>query len=182
MWSLTLYAGNWEVIFGFLLPRMGLNSSWRATRDLVLPEEGHHERLFGAGPPPTHQTYPACGQRAVWGGVGGLEVGGYTVLVAELKHLLEMPRVTEQSSHLPPSPRKGGCPGCCAVGGASGWRRWWRQRPTSPPALQPLTAHPAAPALVLWRRQERKKTSENLLKWARVTTDGSQFSKEFSLN
>lgn len=69
-WNLTLYAGNWEVIFGFLLPCLGLHSSWRTTRDLALPEEGHHEGLFGSGAPPTHQTYPACGQRAVCVGVG----------------------------------------------------------------------------------------------------------------
>lgn len=70
MWSLTLYAGNWEVIFGFLPARMGFNSPWRSTRDLVFPEEGHHEGLFRTRAPSTHQTYPACGQWAVWGGVG----------------------------------------------------------------------------------------------------------------
>lgn len=68
-----MYAGDREVVFGLLLARVGLNSSRRATRDLVLPEEGHHEGLFGARTPPAHQPDPACGQRAVWGGgEGGL--------------------------------------------------------------------------------------------------------------
>lgn len=39
-------AGDREVVFGFLLARMWLDGSWWPTRDLTLPEEGHHEGLF----------------------------------------------------------------------------------------------------------------------------------------
>lgn len=57
----------------------------------------------------------------------------------------------QQNPHLPRSPRRDGCPGCCGGGAASGWRLRWRQRPASPPALQEPTACPAEPAPPLWR-------------------------------
>jgi len=59
-------AGDGEVVFGFLLAGVRFDSSGRPTRDLALPEEGHHEGLFGARPPATHQPDPACRQGAVW--------------------------------------------------------------------------------------------------------------------
>lgn len=66
VWALTVDAGDWEVVFGFLPAGMRLDGSRRPTRDLALPEEGHHEGLLGARPPPAHQPDPACRQGAVW--------------------------------------------------------------------------------------------------------------------
>lgn len=59
-------AGDWEVVFGFLLAGMWLDSPWRPTGNLTLPEESHHEGLFGARAPASHQPDPACRQGAVW--------------------------------------------------------------------------------------------------------------------
>ena len=59
-------AGDREVVFGFLLAGVRLDSAGGPTRDLALPEEGHHERLFGARASATHQPDPACRQGAVW--------------------------------------------------------------------------------------------------------------------
>ena len=67
VWELTVDAGDWEVVFGFLPAGMRLDGSRRPTGDLALPEEGHHEGLLGARPPPAHQPDPACRQGAVWG-------------------------------------------------------------------------------------------------------------------
>lgn len=55
-----------EVVFGFLLAGVWLDSAGRPTGDLALPEEGHHEGLLGAGAPATHQPDPACRQGAIW--------------------------------------------------------------------------------------------------------------------
>lgn len=62
-------AGDREVGFGFLLAGVWPDGSRRPTRDLTLPEEGHHEGLFGAGALAAHQADPACRQGAVWGRV-----------------------------------------------------------------------------------------------------------------
>lgn len=66
-------AGDWEVVFGFLLAGMRLNGSRRPAWDLILPEEGHHEGLFGARAPASHQPDPACRQGAVWERIQRLE-------------------------------------------------------------------------------------------------------------
>ena len=66
-WDLTVNAGNWEVVFGFLPAGVGLDGSGGPARDLALPEEGHHEGLLGAGAPAAHQADPARGQGAVCG-------------------------------------------------------------------------------------------------------------------
>lgn len=58
--------GDWEVVFGFLPAGMRFNGSRRPTRDLVLPEEGDHERLLGARASPTHQPNPTPSQGAVF--------------------------------------------------------------------------------------------------------------------
>lgn len=57
------------------------------------------------------------------------------------------------SSHPPPFPRRGVCPGCCGGWGASGWKLWWHQRPANPPDLQAPTAHPEVPGRAPFKRE-----------------------------
>lgn len=58
--------GDGQVVFGFLPPGIGPDGARRPTRDLALPEEGHHEGLLGARASAAHQTDPAGRQRAIW--------------------------------------------------------------------------------------------------------------------
>lgn len=53
-----MYTGQGQVIFGLPLAGVGFQGAWGATGGLAGPEEGHHEGLFGAGAPSTHQAYP----------------------------------------------------------------------------------------------------------------------------
>lgn len=63
--SVIVNAGNWEVVFGLLPSGLGSGGARRSTRDLTFSEEGHHEGLFGARPPASHQPDPSRRQRAV---------------------------------------------------------------------------------------------------------------------